>query len=64
MVALIIELAKRKKKLMEQIVFEITHLNGSVSRHSYDLDLKDKAREFYKQLLKDNLIIGWGIEGK
>jgi len=49
---------------MEQIVFEITHLNGSVSRHSYDLDLKDKAREFYKQLFKDNLIIGWGIEGK
>jgi hypothetical protein len=63
-VALIIELTKRKKKLMKQIVFEITHLDGSVARHSYDLDLKDKAREFYKRLFKDNLIAGWGIEGK
>lgn len=49
---------------MKQIVFEITHLDGSVARHSYDLDLKDKAREFYKKLFKDNLIAGWGIEGK
>jgi hypothetical protein len=48
----------------ETIVFVITHRDGSEVKHAYDLEHKDKAREFYKKLLKDNLIIGWGIEGK
>lgn len=50
--------------MKETIVFEITHLDGSVVKHAYDLAHKDKARDFYKKLLKDNLITGWGIEGK
>ncbi len=50
--------------MKETIVFEITHKDGSVVKHAYDLEHKDKARDFYKKLLKENLIIGWGIEGK
>jgi len=50
--------------LKETIVFVITHLDGSEVKHAYDLAHKDKARNFYKKLLRDNLIIGWGIEGK
>ena len=50
--------------MKETIVFEITHLDGSVVKHAYDLAHKDKVRDFYKKLLKENLITGWGIEGK
>ncbi len=50
--------------MKETIVFVITHLDGSEVKHAYDLDHLDKARKFYTKLLKDNLIIGWGIEGR
>jgi len=45
----------------ETVTFEITHLDGEVVKHTFDLSKKDEVRNFYKSFMERNLITGWEI---
>lgn len=43
------------------VEFEIIHLDHSVTNHSFDRELKDSMRNYFKGLYERGQIIGWEI---